>query len=167
MTFSKLSCAAFKFFQCSNPCPSFFASDAYTSTQNGDVIFHLMWQYKTGNDILHCDTIPVMSTFCLTLLHQALGNPLHTDILELQTHVCRLRVQTILAAVSDFTLNKAADIADRILEVSPSPIETFAVFNKKEQTLESKLFREIEKLKNRSPFNLPWSLSTPSKQKFP
>ncbi|GFV08252.1 transposon Ty3-G Gag-Pol polyprotein [Trichonephila clavipes] len=41
-------------------------------------------------------------------------------------------VQTILAAVSDLTLNKTADIADRILEVSPSPIETFAVSNKKE-----------------------------------
>ncbi|GFW45293.1 uncharacterized protein TNCV_4734011 [Trichonephila clavipes] len=58
-------------------------------------------------------------------------------------------VQTILAAVSDLTLNKAVDIADRILEVSPSPIETFAVSNKKEQTLESKLFRKIEKLNER------------------
>ncbi|GFS78886.1 uncharacterized protein TNCV_4341521 [Trichonephila clavipes] len=55
-------------------------------------------------------------------------------------------VPTILAAVSDLTLNKTADIADRILEVSPSPIETFSVSNKKEQTLKSKLFREIEKL---------------------
>ncbi|GFV81190.1 uncharacterized protein TNCV_4772191 [Trichonephila clavipes] len=52
-------------------------------------------------------------------------------------------VQMILAAVSDLTLNKAADL----LEVSPSPIETFAVTNKKEQTSESKLFREIEKNK--------------------
>ncbi|GFY09819.1 uncharacterized protein TNCV_3697811 [Trichonephila clavipes] len=58
-------------------------------------------------------------------------------------------VQTILAAVSDLTLNKVTDIADRILEVSPSPIETFAVSNKKEQTLEPKLFREIEKLNER------------------
>ncbi|GFW24930.1 uncharacterized protein TNCV_3846641 [Trichonephila clavipes] len=41
-------------------------------------------------------------------------------------------VQTILAAVSDLTLNKAVDFADRILEVSPSPIETFAISNKKE-----------------------------------
>ncbi|GFQ67543.1 uncharacterized protein TNCT_341581 [Trichonephila clavata] len=55
-------------------------------------------------------------------------------------------VQTILAAVSDLTLDKAADIADRILEILPSPIETFSVSNKKEQSLESKLFREIEKL---------------------
>ncbi|GFS84849.1 uncharacterized protein TNCV_2957321 [Trichonephila clavipes] len=77
--------------------------------------------------------------------------------------------QTILAAVSDLTLNKAADIADRILEVSPSPIETFAVSNKKEQRSETKLFREIEKIneKNRSPFNLSWSLSILSEQKIP
>ncbi|GFU46529.1 uncharacterized protein TNCV_3010391 [Trichonephila clavipes] len=58
-------------------------------------------------------------------------------------------VQMILATGSDLTLNKAADIADRILEVSPSPIETFAVSNKKEQTSESKLFREIEKINKR------------------
>ncbi|GFX02292.1 transposon Ty3-I Gag-Pol polyprotein [Trichonephila clavipes] len=59
-------------------------------------------------------------------------------------------IQTILAAVSDLTLNKATDIANRILtEVSPSPIETFAVSNKKEQTSESKLFREIEKINER------------------
>ncbi|GFQ78632.1 transposon Ty3-I Gag-Pol polyprotein [Trichonephila clavata] len=58
-------------------------------------------------------------------------------------------VQTILAVVSDLTLDKAADIADRILEVSPSHIETFSVSNKNEQSLESKLFREIEKLNKR------------------
>ncbi|GFS99028.1 peptidase A2 domain-containing protein [Trichonephila clavipes] len=40
-------------------------------------------------------------------------------------------VQTILAAVSDLTLNQAANIVDRIIEFSPSPIETFAVSNKK------------------------------------
>ncbi|GFW19614.1 uncharacterized protein TNCV_1605051 [Trichonephila clavipes] len=58
-------------------------------------------------------------------------------------------VQTILTAVSDLTLNKAADIAERILKVSPSPIETFSVSNKKEQTSKSKLFREIEKINER------------------
>ncbi|GFR25342.1 uncharacterized protein TNCT_352401 [Trichonephila clavata] len=52
-------------------------------------------------------------------------------------------VQTILAAVSDLTLDKDAEIADRILEVSPSPIEIFSVSNKKEQSLESKMLREI------------------------
>ncbi|GFY10943.1 transposon Ty3-I Gag-Pol polyprotein [Trichonephila clavipes] len=58
-------------------------------------------------------------------------------------------VQTILADISDLTLNKAADITDRILEVSSSPIETFTVSNKKEQTSESKQFHEIEKLNER------------------
>ncbi|GFR32630.1 uncharacterized protein TNCT_318171 [Trichonephila clavata] len=58
-------------------------------------------------------------------------------------------VETILVAVSDLTLDKAADIADRILEVSPSLNGTFAVSNKKEQSLESKMFREIEKLNKR------------------
>ncbi|GFV00844.1 retrovirus-related Pol polyprotein from transposon gypsy [Trichonephila clavipes] len=58
-------------------------------------------------------------------------------------------VQTILVVVSDLKLDKVADTQDRILEVSPSPIETFAVSNKNEQSLESKLFHEIEKLKER------------------
>ncbi|GBM89581.1 hypothetical protein AVEN_169409-1 [Araneus ventricosus] len=58
-------------------------------------------------------------------------------------------VQTILAAVSELTLDKAVEIADRIIEVSPSPIETFAVSNKNEQSLETKLFLEIEKLNKR------------------
>ncbi|GFR27595.1 uncharacterized protein TNCT_150881 [Trichonephila clavata] len=58
-------------------------------------------------------------------------------------------VQAILAAVSYLTLDKAADIAERILEVSPYPIETFSVSNKKQQSLESKLLREIEKLNKR------------------
>ncbi|GBM92128.1 hypothetical protein AVEN_173453-1 [Araneus ventricosus] len=47
------------------------------------------------------------------------------------------------------TLDKAAEIADRIIEVSPSPIETFAVSKKNEQSLETKLFLEIEKLNKR------------------
>ena len=36
-------------------------------------------------------------------------------------------VQTILSAVFDLTLDKAAEISDKILEVMPSPIENFAV----------------------------------------
>ncbi|GFS73432.1 retrovirus-related Pol polyprotein from transposon opus [Trichonephila clavipes] len=73
------------------------------------------------------------------------------DKLKMELFLQRLpsSVQTILTGVSDLTLNKAADIADRILEVSPSPIESFAVSNKNEQSLESKLFREIEKLNER------------------
>ncbi|GFV12232.1 uncharacterized protein TNCV_1537281 [Trichonephila clavipes] len=77
---------------------------------------------------------------------------LHVDdklMMELFLQRLPSSVQAISAAVSDLTLNKADDIAGRILEVSPYPIETFAVSNKKEQTLESKLFREIEKLNER------------------
>ncbi|GFT81656.1 uncharacterized protein TNCV_3674701 [Trichonephila clavipes] len=72
---------------------------------------------------------------------------LNVDKLIVELFLQRLpsSVQTILAAVSDLTLNKAAGIADRILEVSPSPIETFAVPNKNVPTSESKVFREIEK----------------------
>ncbi|GFV82980.1 uncharacterized protein TNCV_1179941 [Trichonephila clavipes] len=71
-------------------------------------------------------------------------------MLELFLQLLSSSIQTILAAVSDLMLNKAADIADQILEVSPSHIETFAVSNKNEQPLESKLFREIEQLNERS-----------------
>ncbi|GBO32839.1 hypothetical protein AVEN_13690-1 [Araneus ventricosus] len=57
------------------------------------------------------------------------------DNLMLELFLQRLPslVQTILAAVSELTLDKAAEIADRIIEVSPSPIETFAVSKKNEQ----------------------------------
>ncbi|GBN60689.1 Transposon Ty3-G Gag-Pol polyprotein, partial [Araneus ventricosus] len=73
------------------------------------------------------------------------------DNLMLELFLQRLpsSVQTILAAVSELTLDKAAEIADRIIEVSPSPIETFAVSKKNEQSLETKLFLEIEKLNKR------------------
>ncbi|GBL76364.1 hypothetical protein AVEN_185397-1 [Araneus ventricosus] len=73
------------------------------------------------------------------------------DNLMLELFLQRLpsSVQTILAAVSELTLDKAAKIADRIIEVSPSPIETFAVSKKNEQSLEIKLFLEIEKLNKR------------------
>ncbi|GBM19170.1 Retrovirus-related Pol polyprotein from transposon opus, partial [Araneus ventricosus] len=73
------------------------------------------------------------------------------DNLMLELFLQRLpsSVQTILAAVSELTLDKAAEIADRIIEVSPSPIETFAVSKKNEQSLKTKLFLEIEKLNKR------------------
>lgn len=73
------------------------------------------------------------------------------DKLMLELFLQRLpsAVQTILAAVSDLTLAKAAEIADRILEVTPSPVETFAVSNSDEQSIEQRLFREIEKINER------------------
>ncbi|GFU33763.1 uncharacterized protein TNCV_2048201 [Trichonephila clavipes] len=46
-------------------------------------------------------------------------------------------------------LDKTTDIADRILEASPSLIETFVISNRKGLTLEPKLSREIEKLNER------------------
>lgn len=58
-------------------------------------------------------------------------------------------VQTILAAVTDLTLDKAADIADRILEVTPIPLETHAVSKNNSNSVEEKLLREVEKLNAR------------------
>lgn len=58
-------------------------------------------------------------------------------------------VQSILAAVSELSLDKAAEISDKILEVTPSPVENLAVSKINDQSLESKLFREIEKLNKR------------------
>lgn len=58
-------------------------------------------------------------------------------------------VQSILAAVSNLTLDKAAEISDRILEVTPSPVENFAISQNNEHSVEEKLFREIEKLHKR------------------
>lgn len=73
------------------------------------------------------------------------------DNLMLELFLQRLpsSVQTILAAVSELTLEKAAEIADRIIEVSPSPVETFSVSQSNAESLETKLFREIEKLNKR------------------
>ncbi|GBN97781.1 hypothetical protein AVEN_269728-1 [Araneus ventricosus] len=89
------------------------------------------------------------------------------DNLMLELFLQRLpsSVQTILAAVSELTLDKAAEIANRIIEVSPSPIETFAVSNKNEQSLETKLFLEIEKLNKRID-RLSRSLAISLKQKL-
>lgn len=58
-------------------------------------------------------------------------------------------VQSILAAVSDLTLDKAAEISDRILEVTPSPVETFAISGSNGQSSENRIFREIEKINKR------------------
>lgn len=72
------------------------------------------------------------------------------DNLMLELFLQRLptSVQTILAAVSDITLDKAAEISDRILEVAPTPVESFAV-HRTDNSIEEKLFREIEKLNAR------------------
>lgn len=60
-------------------------------------------------------------------------------------------VQSILAAVSGLTLEKAAEVSDKILEVTPSPIETFAISSRsaENKSTEEKLFQEIQKLHER------------------
>ncbi|GFQ79613.1 uncharacterized protein TNCT_402781 [Trichonephila clavata] len=58
-------------------------------------------------------------------------------------------IQTILVAVSNLTLDKAAKISDRILEVTPIPMEIYAVNKKNTRSFEHKLLREIEKLNSR------------------
>lgn len=60
-----------------------------------------------------------------------------------------IRVQSILAAFPDLDLDKMAEISDRILEINPSPTESFAVSRSDEQSAEDKLLREIEKLNKR------------------
>lgn len=91
------------------------------------------------------------------------------DKLMLELFLQRLpnSIQTILAAVSELTLDKAAEISDRILEVTPSPASTFAVSCSNEQAIEGKLLKEIEKLnkridqlavsRGRSPYRRNWS----------
>ncbi|GBM76652.1 hypothetical protein AVEN_234870-1 [Araneus ventricosus] len=49
-----------------------------------------------------------------------------TFMLELFLQRLPTSVQTILAAVTDLTLDKAAEISDRILEVTPVPMEIHA-----------------------------------------
>ncbi|GBM97115.1 hypothetical protein AVEN_52528-1 [Araneus ventricosus] len=58
-------------------------------------------------------------------------------------------ISTILAAVTDLTLHKAAEISDRILEVTPVPMEIHAVNKNNSNSMEEKLLCEIEKLNAR------------------
>ena len=73
------------------------------------------------------------------------------DNLMLELFLQRLpsSVQSILAAVSDLTLEKAAEISDRILEVTPSPMENFAVSQAITPTSEERIFREFDKINKR------------------
>ncbi|KAG8180264.1 hypothetical protein JTE90_019545 [Oedothorax gibbosus] len=57
-------------------------------------------------------------------------------------------VQTILAAVSDLNVDKAAEIADRILEVTPTPTAIFSVSGTN-SSFEERLLSEINKLNKR------------------
>ncbi|GBN40543.1 hypothetical protein AVEN_120932-1 [Araneus ventricosus] len=58
-------------------------------------------------------------------------------------------VQTVLAAVTDIALDKADEISDRILEVTPVPMEIHVVNKNNSNSMEEKLLCEIEKLNAR------------------
>ncbi|GBM04010.1 Transposon Ty3-I Gag-Pol polyprotein [Araneus ventricosus] len=72
-----------------------------------------------------------------------------TFMLELFLQRLPTSVQTILAAVTDLTLDKAAEISDRILKVTPVPMEIHAVNKNNSNSMEEKLLCEIEKLNAR------------------
>ncbi|KAG8175695.1 hypothetical protein JTE90_013104 [Oedothorax gibbosus] len=57
-------------------------------------------------------------------------------------------MQTILAAVSDLNVDKTAEIADRILEVTPTPTTIFSVSGTN-SSFEERLSGEINKLNKR------------------
>lgn len=73
------------------------------------------------------------------------------DKLMLELFLQRLptSVQSILASVSDLTLDKAADISDRILEVTAVPVQSFAVSQAITPSSEERILSEIEKLNKR------------------
>ncbi|KAG8174750.1 hypothetical protein JTE90_010006 [Oedothorax gibbosus] len=80
-------------------------------------------------------------------------------------------VQSILAAVTDLKVDKGAEIAYKIIEVNPSPVETFSVARCAENSLDNKLLKEIERLhqriddisfpRGRSPFRRNKAICTP------
>lgn len=70
-------------------------------------------------------------------------------MLELFLQRLPSRVQSILAAVTDLNLDRAAEISDKILEVTPSPVENFAISEASANAPIDRLFREIEKLNKR------------------
>lgn len=56
-------------------------------------------------------------------------------------------VQSIIAAVTPLSLEKAADIADRVMEVTPMPVSACSVSSV--HSIEDRLFAEIKKLNER------------------
>ncbi|GBN20045.1 hypothetical protein AVEN_44735-1 [Araneus ventricosus] len=72
-----------------------------------------------------------------------------TFMLELFLKRLPTSVQTILAAVTDLTSDKAAEISDRISTVTPIPMEIHAVNKNNSNSMEEKLLCEIEKLNAR------------------
>ncbi|GBN24085.1 hypothetical protein AVEN_15285-1 [Araneus ventricosus] len=85
------------------------------------------------------ETLKVPGTFMLELFLQRFAD-ISTNFLHLTN---------ILEAVTDLTLDKAAEISDRILEVTPVPMEIHAVNKNNSNSMEKKLLCEIEKLNAR------------------
>jgi len=73
------------------------------------------------------------------------------DSLMMELYLQRLpaSVKSILAAVSNLTVEKAAEIADKILEVTPSSNQIYSVSKSPSLSLEERLLGEIEMLKKR------------------
>lgn len=69
-----------------------------------------------------------------------------SDELMLELFLAHLpaSVQSILAAISPLNLEKAAEVADRITEVTPAPVSTCSVSS--DSSIANKLFDEIKKL---------------------
>lgn len=65
-------------------------------------------------------------------------------MLELFNQHMPRAVQTILAALTDVSLDKAAEIADRVVEVTPIPVSDCSVSSV--NSIEDKLLAEIKKL---------------------
>lgn len=65
-------------------------------------------------------------------------------MLELFLQHLPTSVQSILAAITPLSLDKAADIADRVVEVTPIPVSACSVSS--ENSIENRLLAEIEKL---------------------
>ncbi|GBM07672.1 hypothetical protein AVEN_228171-1 [Araneus ventricosus] len=63
-----------------------------------------------------------------------------TFMIELFLQRLPTSVQTILAAVTDLTLDKAAEISDRILEVTSIPMEIHAVNKNNSNSMEKNYF---------------------------
>ncbi|GFT45980.1 transposon Tf2-6 polyprotein [Trichonephila clavipes] len=66
-------------------------------------------------------------------------------MLELFQQHLPTRVQSILAAISPMTLEKAAEVADRVMEVTPIAVSACSVSSDK-NSIESHILEEIKKL---------------------
>ncbi|GFU08702.1 transposon Tf2-9 polyprotein [Trichonephila clavipes] len=73
--------------------------------------------------------------------HSVPDNPM----LELFQQHLPTRVQSILAAISPLTLEKAAEVADRVMEVTPIAVSACSVSSDK-NSIESHVLEEIKKL---------------------